>query len=61
MNSSVVKAAAGCLALFPQAVAWFNYMQRYARAHPWAYTVCSAGERSQADISQADMSSQLGG
>lgn len=61
MNSSVVTATAGCLVLFPLPIACFNYMQRYACAHPCAHTVCLAGEQSQADISQADMSSQLGG
>ncbi len=61
MNSDVVTATAGCLGLFPLAVACFNYMQRYACANPWARTVCSVGDQSQADISQADMSSQLGG
>lgn len=61
MNSSIVPATAGCLALLLLAIDCFNYVQRYACAHPWAHTVCSVGEQRQADISQADMSSQLGG
>lgn len=57
MNSNTVTGTAGCLDLLLLAVALINYMQRY----PWAHTVFSVGEHSQADISQADMSSHLGG
>lgn len=61
MNSSVAPATAGCSALLPSAVHCFNHMQKYACAHPRVHTVCSVGDERQADISQADMSSQLGG
>lgn len=54
-------ATAGCSAQPPSAIHCFNHMQKYARAHPRVHTVRSVGEERQADISQADMSSQLGG